>query len=213
MDGSSLPYISATASYEADGDWREVMTEGSSASPPQVEIRFRGFRLLPGARMLLRDGKPVELGSRAFDLLHVLAAARGSVVAKRDIVKQVWPSTVVEESNLRFQIGVLRRALGRDRDLIKTVAGRGYIFAAETPAFATSTLSESPHLSVLRLVEPSAGHEVRQDARDLLLSRLAHSREACEAIHLLRAVLDELWEMTSRGEHAQATAAAGSAAR
>jgi DNA-binding response OmpR family regulator len=94
-------------------------------------IRFGRFCAIPGARQLLADGRPVVLGSRAFDLLMVLLNARGTVVAKDVIVDQVWPSTAVEESNLRFQIASLRRALGPDRDIIKTVSGRGYILAVD----------------------------------------------------------------------------------
>jgi hypothetical protein len=98
------------------------------------EYRFRSFELLPGSRVLLRNGSPVECGSRAFDLLHALLQQRGRVVEKQDLVAHVWPTTIVEESNLRFQMATLRRTLGRDRDLIKTIPGRGYLFALERPA-------------------------------------------------------------------------------
>ena len=77
------------------------------------------------------DGRPVRLGSRAFDLLVVLLNARGRLVSKDEIVNRVWPSLAVEESNLRFQMAALRRALGEDRDVIKTISGRGYLLAAE----------------------------------------------------------------------------------
>jgi DNA-binding response OmpR family regulator len=98
------------------------------------EYRFRSFELLPGSRILLRNGAPVECGSRAFDLLHALLQKRGRLVEKQDLVAHVWPTTIVEESNLRFQMATLRRTLGRDRDLIKTIPGRGYLFALERPA-------------------------------------------------------------------------------
>ena len=94
-------------------------------------VRFRQFSLLVGARTLLRDGAPVALGGRAFDLLHVLLSGRGHVISKTELVSKVWPHCVVEESNLRFQMTSLRRALGDDRDLIRTVTGRGYLFVAE----------------------------------------------------------------------------------
>jgi DNA-binding winged helix-turn-helix (wHTH) protein len=80
---------------------------------------------------LLCESRPVPLGSRAFDLLEVLLRHRGAVVSKEQIVRSVWPSTTVEESNLRFQMAALRKALGSDRDLIKTIPGRGYVLAAE----------------------------------------------------------------------------------
>ena len=94
-------------------------------------LYFGRFCAVPCARQLLADGRPVRLGGRAFDLLVLLLNARGTVVSKDEIVNCVWPSISVEESNLRFQIAALRRVLGKDRDLIKTVSGRGYLLAAE----------------------------------------------------------------------------------
>jgi DNA-binding response OmpR family regulator len=99
--------------------------------------RFRSFELLPGSRILLRNGSPVECGSRAFDLLHALLQKQGRVVEKQALVAHIWPTTIVEESNLRFQMAALRRILGRDRDLIKTIPGRGYLFALERPGDGT----------------------------------------------------------------------------
>jgi DNA-binding response OmpR family regulator len=104
---------------------------GANGNDAQAVIRFRRFHVAPSARLLLYDGRPVDIGSRAFDLLIVLLRSRGVLVTKDEIVSQVWPSTVVDESNLRFQIGSLRKTLGEDRDIIKTVPGRGYLFAAE----------------------------------------------------------------------------------
>lgn len=94
-------------------------------------MTFGRYVVLPTARTLMRAGRPVGLGARAFDLLVVLLASRGEVVGKEAIFRHVWPTTTVDESNLRFQMTLLRKALGRDRDLIKTIPGRGYLFAAE----------------------------------------------------------------------------------
>ena len=113
----------------ANPDWR--FSERAERHDTSAAIHFRQFCILPGARILLFDGRPVPLGSRAFDLLLVLVQARGTVVTKEVIARQVWPSTIVEESNLRFQMSCLRKALGVDRDLIKTVPGRGYLLAAD----------------------------------------------------------------------------------
>lgn len=100
----------------------------------QEALQFRSFTLLPGARLLLRAGSPVEIGSRAFDVLHVLLRSRGTVVERAELVRRVWPSTIVEESNLRFQVSCVRKVLGKDRDLLKTVPGRGYLLALEVPS-------------------------------------------------------------------------------
>jgi DNA-binding winged helix-turn-helix (wHTH) protein len=91
------------------------------------EIRFGHFCAVPGARCLYANGQPIEIGSRAFDLLILLLHRRGTVVSKTEIMAQVWPSTTVDESNLRFQMATLRRALGAGREMIKTIPGRGYL--------------------------------------------------------------------------------------
>jgi DNA-binding winged helix-turn-helix (wHTH) protein len=81
--------------------------------------------LLPQRRELLANGVAVELGARAFDVLALLVEARGALVTKDEIMAGVWPDTVVEENNLAVQISALRKALGADRGLIRTVPGRG----------------------------------------------------------------------------------------
>jgi len=87
--------------------------------------------VLPRARRLICDGEPVELSSRAFDILTVLIEASGTLVSKEEIMRRVWPSTTVDDSNLRVQMAALRAVLGEDRVLIKTVPGRGYVFAVD----------------------------------------------------------------------------------
>src|SRR6201997_3741421 len=106
-------------------------------------IEFGRFRLLPHRRELRADGVAVELGSRAFDVLMVLTEGRGRLVTKDEILSRVWPDTVVEENNLVVQISALRKALGEDRDFIRTVSGRGYRFVAEIRTSATPSDAET----------------------------------------------------------------------
>ena len=94
----------------------------------EVAIEFGRFRVLLRQRQLLADGAPVELGTRAFDLLLVLLEADGALVTKKELLSQVWLGIVVSEENLKVQIGHLRKALGADRNLIRTEFGRGYRF-------------------------------------------------------------------------------------
>src|SRR6266851_1037876 len=95
-------------------------------------IEFGRFRVLPHRRELLADGRPLELGGRAFDVLMALIEASGAVVSKDALMKRVWPERIVEENSLQAQISALRRALAGDRDLIRTIAGRGYQFTGES---------------------------------------------------------------------------------
>jgi predicted ATPase/DNA-binding winged helix-turn-helix (wHTH) protein len=94
-------------------------------------IAFGRFLLLPHRRELLADSRPVRLGDRAFDVLMALIEARGAVVSKNALMARVWPDRIVEENNLQWQISALRAAFGADRNLIRTVSGRGYQFTAE----------------------------------------------------------------------------------
>jgi predicted ATPase/DNA-binding winged helix-turn-helix (wHTH) protein len=98
--------------------------------PPHA-LRFGGYRFVVHSRELTADGAPVALGNRALDVLNVLVEARGDLVTKDELLSRVWPTTTVEENNLQFQISSLRKALGDDRDLVRTVSGRGYRFVGE----------------------------------------------------------------------------------
>jgi non-specific serine/threonine protein kinase len=87
---------------------------------------FEPFRLLPAQRLLLRDGVPLKLGGRAFDMLVALVERRHRVVGKQELMDVVWPRLVVEENNLQVQVATLRKLLGHPA--IATVPGRGYRF-------------------------------------------------------------------------------------
>ncbi len=112
-------------------DWGGPNDPALHRGPNPAALTFRRFRVLPEDRLLLRDGCSVEIGGRAFDLLLVLLRSRGVVVDKSEIVDHVWPSMIVDESNLRFQMARLRRVLGDDRDVIKTIQGRGYLLVSD----------------------------------------------------------------------------------
>src|SRR5271168_283313 len=91
-------------------------------------VEFGRFSILPHRRELLAEGQVVELGGRAFDVLMALIEASGAVVSKDALMNRVWLDRIVEENSLQAQISALRRAFGTDRDLIRTIAGRGYQF-------------------------------------------------------------------------------------
>ncbi|HYS64324.1 MAG TPA: winged helix-turn-helix domain-containing protein [Paraburkholderia sp.] len=97
-------------------------------------IRIGPLQVDLASRELFLDGQPVRLGSRAFDILAVLIAANGALVSKNDILKQVWPDTIVEENNLQVHMSALRKVLGESRGLIQTVSGRGYRLVPRDPS-------------------------------------------------------------------------------
>jgi len=134
------------------------------------EISFGRFRLDLARRELRRDQTLVRLGSRALDILCVLASAGGKVVSKDELMERVWAGVVVEEHNIQVHISALRRALAEDGDgesRIVTVSGRGYRFlgspdppAADiTAAEPGAPVPEQPSLVVLPFLNLSGDPE------------------------------------------------------
>jgi len=109
-----------------------------SGSEGSAIVEFGRFRFAPHRRELLADGRSIEIGGRAFDVLTALVEARGAVVSKDVLMRRVWPDRVVEENNLQAHISALRAAFGPERELIRTVSGRGYQFTGEIRILAAS---------------------------------------------------------------------------
>ena len=116
---------------------------------------FGPFALHPASRLLMRDGTVVPLTSKAFEALLTLVRRSGTVVGKDELLRQVWPDTVVEESNLTQTIFMLRKALGdavRDHRFIVTVPKRGYCFVAEVRERAEAGDAAGPQAAARALL-------------------------------------------------------------
>src|SRR6185503_17710093 len=104
-----------------------------------LTYEFGPYRLNLSQRVLTREGESVSLTPKASEILVRLVANAGRLVEKDDLLREVWPDTFVEESNLTQNIFILRRALGDERagpKYIETVARRGYRFVASVRAVA-----------------------------------------------------------------------------
>lgn len=101
-----------------------------------VEGRYliaRGFFYLDlQDRSLFRNGEPVPLGGKAFELLRALMEAPGKeFVTKNELVDMVWQGRPVSDSVLTTAVKEIRKALGDDARspaIVETVHGRGYRF-------------------------------------------------------------------------------------
>src|SRR6478672_4581593 len=100
----------------------------------RVDIyEFDQFRVDARKRLLLRDGNPVRLPTKAFEILLVLLEAEGRLVEKDELMQRVWPDAVVEENNLTVNMSALRKALAEspgEHRYVVTVPGHGYQFVA-----------------------------------------------------------------------------------
>ncbi|MCA1624818.1 MAG: winged helix-turn-helix domain-containing protein [Acidobacteria bacterium] len=95
---------------------------------------FGGFRLDLAEKVLFRDGKPLPITPKVFETLEVLVEHAGHLIEKDELMQKIWQDRFVEESNLTFNIKMLRKALGDSASkprFIETVPRRGYRFIAE----------------------------------------------------------------------------------
>lgn len=100
--------------------------------PAQRAVRFGQFTLHPDTASLSCAGKELPLRPKSFDVLHYLSCNRGRIVSKDELMQAVWPDVFVTENSLAQCISDIREALGEDAHaFLKTVARRGYLFAAE----------------------------------------------------------------------------------
>ncbi len=121
---------------------------------------FEDFRLDTKNPGLWREGSLVSISPKALETLILLVERKGAIVPREELLETVWKETFVEEGNINYTISLLRKTLG-NKDLIQTVARRGYRFNAdvrevalqsETPKvefseFSANKINESPETS------------------------------------------------------------------
>ncbi len=94
---------------------------------------FGEFLLDLTEKRLFRSGQRVSLQPKVFDMLVFFVEKNGELVSRDELMKVVWKGTFVEETNLRFCIHALRKALGKKPDgeeYVETLPKRGYRFNA-----------------------------------------------------------------------------------
>ena len=108
----------------------------SNGARQDVAMRFSGFEL-DRSRGEVRgpDGEVLQLRPKAFSMLVLFAVNAGRLLSKDELMEAVWPGVHVAEDSLFKCIREIRTALGDDqREMIKLISGRGYLFDAEVSA-------------------------------------------------------------------------------
>lgn len=99
-----------------------------------MPVCFGPFAIDGDTRQLTRDGRPIHLSPKAFELLEALAQERPKVLSKRTLQARLWPDSYVAEANLSNLIAEIREALGdtpRQATYIRTAHKFGYAFCWE----------------------------------------------------------------------------------
>lgn len=118
---------------------RRVPTHALPVSPPHAGFEFAGLRLeLSSRRLIGRDGCDIELTTGEFDLLVALLRRPNHVLSRDQLMtaihgRQAGPF----DRAIDMQVGRLRRKIDRtgQPQLIKSVRGAGYLFAAHAYPF------------------------------------------------------------------------------
>lgn len=166
--------LGATTPTDTPYDHAPFSSEGA--------LRFGAFTLYPRQHLLLKNGEPISLGSRALDLLIAMASRSGELLEKSELIACAWPKVIVEECNLRAQIVALRRVLGEDEngfEYIVTVPGRGYRFVARTELYEACNEPSVERLQSL----PSL--ITRPLGRDAVIQRLSEQLQQTRLISLV----------------------------
>lgn len=150
----------------------------NATGAPDAVTSFGDFRLYPGRHLLVRDQDPVPIGSRALDILIALTERPGELLTKDELIARAWPNTIVEESNLRAQIAVLRRALSEEQSAARYIAAvpaRGYRFIAPI------SRSELPNRAAADAAPNNLPRQLtrligREEAIEILEGRVQRSR-------------------------------------
>jgi predicted ATPase/DNA-binding winged helix-turn-helix (wHTH) protein len=123
---------------------REAEVSEASAN---LVYAYEQWEIDLGRRELRSHGIPVPLGGRAFEVVTILVQSASEFVSKDHLMDRVWPSATVGEGTIHVHISAVRKALGADRAILKTVSGRGYrLLGSWTPQRreATATPVYSP---------------------------------------------------------------------
>ena len=104
-------------------------SQGDRIPDEQSVYQFKQFRYDDEQRLLFQNGELCQLEPKTLETLHALIVRRGQVVEKAELMRLVWPDTVVEDVGLARNVSLLRKVLGEEASgCIETILKRGYRF-------------------------------------------------------------------------------------
>ena len=102
------------------------------ARPPAGPVRIGEIRLDPTDMTVTKNGKPVSLSTREFELLAYLMRNAGQTLSRERIFRDVWKTEYGEMGTVAINIKNLRTKLDPDWAYIKTIWGSGYLFVTQS---------------------------------------------------------------------------------
>lgn len=103
----------------------------------RFHLDLRNQRLYHGSEL-------ASLGERAIEILCAIVVANGRLITRHELLRAVWPNTIVEDNNLNVHVTKIRKALGHDGKLIITVHGKGYRLAKDETVLERLAIEATP---------------------------------------------------------------------
>jgi len=165
-------------------------------------FRFGSCELDVDARQLSRNGQPVHLSPKAFEMLKILVSERPRAISKAELLERIWPGTFVTDDSLAKIVTQARAAIGDDATmptLLRTIHAFGYAFSGVAAA-GGEPAPRSARASVWLVVE---GRAVMLVEGENIVGRDPAGRVALDSVRVSRrharvtvtgaaAVLDDL---------------------
>jgi two-component system response regulator CpxR len=114
---------------------RAVLRRAAGAARNGAEtVVVNGVKMSTGTREVWVEGKPVELTTIEFDILDLIVRSAGRVISRHELTAAIHqrPASPLDRS-LDVHVSHIRKKLGHQGELIRTVRGVGYLFRAELP--------------------------------------------------------------------------------
>ena len=159
-----------------------------SRQRPDLVYESGRWQIHLGRRELRACGVPVPIGGRAFEIMEVLVESANELVSKNALMARIWPGAMVGENTLHAHICAIRKALGRDRAMLKTASGRGYRLLGEW-ALRREGTAEAPagFLKPMQIPARTFRNNLPETALDLI-GRTIAARQIQDALSVYRAI-------------------------
>jgi two-component system response regulator CpxR len=95
-------------------------------------LEVHAVRMVPGTREVWSAGRPVDITTTEFDILEVIVRAAGRIISRDELSAAVYRRPAMpHDRSLDVHVSHLRKKLGSQGQLIRTIRGVGYLFCAE----------------------------------------------------------------------------------
>jgi predicted ATPase/DNA-binding winged helix-turn-helix (wHTH) protein len=148
-----------------------------SGLPEPTIYAYNRWELDQQRRELRAEGQLVRIGQRAFAILATLVTSANSIVTKDELVRKIWARSIIGENTLNVHISAIRRALADDRDLLKTIPGRGYRLVGDWVPSARGVERSQPTYSARTYADGTSASNLpaawtRLIGRDIAIQRV-----------------------------------------